>query len=96
MIASSLFVAAMACGTASAAADQPQQPCCFTNPRYSGVCREVPAEDETCAGILDYLNNANAVGKAYCDNSSVRGGWQQVPCEAPAEGATAEGADSDG
>ena len=63
--------------SAAAAAD----PCCFTNPRYSGVCSVVPAEDETCASILAYLNNPNSTGKSYCGGTTIRGGWQQVACE---------------
>ena len=59
-------------------------PCCFTNPRYTGVCQVVPSGDETCASILAYLNNPNATGKAYCGGTTVRGGWQQVSCEEPA------------
>ena len=40
-----------------------------------------PAKDETCATILDYLNNPQSQGKSYCGNTSIRGGWQQAPCE---------------
>ena len=55
--------------------------CCFTNPRYTGVCRVTPGPDETCADILAYLNNQSSVGKTYCGNTKVRGGWAQVECE---------------
>lgn len=54
--------------------------CCFTNPRFNGVCQVEPAGDETCASILGYLNNPNSVGKTYCGNTPVRGGWAQVAC----------------
>jgi hypothetical protein len=54
--------------------------CCFTNPRFNGVCQVVPAGDETCASILGYLNNPNSVGKTYCGNTQVRGGWAQIDC----------------
>jgi hypothetical protein len=55
--------------------------CCFTNPRYSGVCKVTPGEGETCGDILAYLNNQSSSGKAYCGNTPVRGGWAQVECE---------------
>jgi hypothetical protein len=56
--------------------------CCFTNPRFSGVCKVTPGENETCGDILAYLNNQSSTGKAYCGNTPVRGGWAQVECEA--------------
>ncbi|MCP4902801.1 MAG: hypothetical protein GY906_38050 [bacterium] len=55
--------------------------CCYTNPRYSGVCQVSPLGDETCSSILGYLNNQMSVGKAYCGGTKVRGGWAQVSCE---------------
>ena len=55
--------------------------CCFTNPRFSGVCRVTPGPEETCADILAYLNNQASVGKTYCGNTKVRGGWSQVDCD---------------
>ena len=58
-----------------------QQTCCFENPRFSGTCRVTPDEDESCGDILAYLNNPNSVGKDYCDNTGVRGGWTTVSCE---------------
>lgn len=54
--------------------------CCFVHPNYQGVCSVVPAEDETCDGILQYLNTPATVGKTYCDNSRIRGGWEQISC----------------
>ncbi len=56
-------------------------PCCFTNPKYSGVCTVEPAKGETCQSILDYLNNPQSQGKSYCGNTNVRGGWKRVTCE---------------
>ncbi|MEX1310178.1 MAG: hypothetical protein AB1Z65_07160 [Candidatus Sulfomarinibacteraceae bacterium] len=55
--------------------------CCFTNPRYSGTCEVTTGPDETCADVLAYLNNQASVGKTYCGNTKVRGGWAQVECE---------------
>ena len=57
------------------------KPCCFTNPRYSGVCAVEPGEGETCQSVLDYLNNPQSHGKTYCGSTNVRGGWKQVTCE---------------
>ena len=58
-----------------------KDPCCFTNPRFTGECKVVPAGDTTCTDILNYLNNPNSVGKTYCSNTKVRLGWQQVSCD---------------
>ncbi|MCG6949217.1 MAG: hypothetical protein LJE93_09930 [Acidobacteria bacterium] len=66
----------------STSAEQ-QEPCCFENPRFSGVCKVTPGPDETCADILAYLNNPNSAGRTYCGNTKVRGGWTQVQCEQP-------------
>ena len=76
----------LTCG-AALAADEPTSSatlngsCCFENPRFSGTCKVTPGPDETCSSILGYLNNPNSVGKAYCGNTKVRGGWTQVSCE---------------
>ena len=71
--------APLACAAASA--QDPRPACCFENPRYVGTCEVDPVKDETCASILEYLNNPQSTGKAYCNNSSIRGGWKIVPCE---------------
>lgn len=67
-------------------AERPQsepskKPCCFKNPAYAGTCKVQPAEDETCASILAYLNNPMAEGKSYCGGTTVRQGWTEVSCE---------------
>ena len=46
-----------------------------------GTCEVEPAQDETCATILEYLNNPQSQGKNYCNSTSIRGGWKSVPCE---------------
>jgi hypothetical protein len=46
-----------------------------------GTCEVEPAKNQTCAAILDYLNNPQSQGKDYCSNTTIRGGWQLVPCE---------------
>lgn len=58
--------------------------CCFTNPRYSGVCEVTTGPDETCSDVVAYLNNQESVGKTYCGNTTIRGGWAQVECEGEA------------
>jgi hypothetical protein len=69
---------ALAC---AANAQDPRPHCCYTNSRYVGTCEVDPAKDETCASILEYLNNPQSQGKAYCGNTSVRGGWKHIPCQ---------------
>jgi hypothetical protein len=76
------FIAAAEAEEAVTATEQ--EPCCFENPRYSGTCQVSPAPEETCSDILAYLNNPNSVGKNYCGNTKVRGGWSQVTCEGSA------------
>ena len=67
---------------ASGTAEKEEDKCCYTNSRgYQGVCVVTPGEGETCASVLAYLNNAQSIGKNYCRNTKVRGGWKQVSCE---------------
>jgi hypothetical protein len=61
--------------------DSAPQKCCFTNPRHAGTCEVTPAKDETCGSILGYLNNPNSLGKTYCSNTTIRGGWTSAACE---------------
>ena len=72
-------------GTEDASTAVGQAPCCFENPRFSGTCEVTPGEDESCSSILGYLNNPNSVGKTYCGNTKVRGGWTAVSCEGAAK-----------
>ncbi len=96
----SRIIAAIACilclgaltavaGTEDASTAIGQAPCCFENPRFSGTCQVTPGEDESCSSILGYLNNPNSVGKTYCGNTKVRGGWTQVSCDGAANTSTA-------
>ena len=78
-----------AAATEDASVELGQAPCCFENPRFSGTCQVTPGEDESCSSILGYLNNPNSVGKMYCGNTKVRGGWTQVSCEGAASTTTA-------
>ncbi len=77
-------IVALAATGAGRSAEAPE-PCCFTNDQFAGVCRVVPAPDETCAGILGYLNNPASSGKAYCDSTTIRGGWVRAKCESEAQ-----------
>jgi hypothetical protein len=54
--------------------------CCFTNTAYTGACEVTPAKGESCKSILQYLNTPNSLGKTYCGNTAVRGGWTQASC----------------
>ena len=65
---------------ASASSAAPPAHCCFTNPRYVGTCDVEPASDETCATILEYLNNPQSQGKTYCGSTTIRGAWTAVAC----------------
>ena len=80
-------------GGAGATAQQQerQEPCCLSNPQYSGVCTVIPDPGVTCADVLAYLNSPNSSGKNYCDNTPLRGGWEQVDCAAPRPSSTATG-----
>jgi len=59
---------------------QADENCCFNNYRFAGGCMVIARGSETCGSILGYLNNFNAVGKFYCDNTTVRGGWTLSDC----------------
>jgi len=72
---------AAAAGTGATHTVVQQEPCCFENPRFSGTCQVTPGPEESCGSILGYLNNPNSVGKNYCGNTKVRGGWTKVSCE---------------
>jgi hypothetical protein len=76
---------------ASSEEQSPREDCCFTNRAFTGVCRVKPAEDETCATILAYLNNPQSQGKDYCGGTTIRAGWQQVSCETPPASGPVEG-----
>jgi uncharacterized protein (TIGR02246 family) len=57
-----------------------QDTCCFNNFRFAGGCMVVPSGSETCQSILSYLNSFDSVGRYYCGNTTVRGGWSLAPC----------------
>jgi hypothetical protein len=80
LVATSLVADTVGTGDQDEAISMSGDECCFTNQRFTGTCRVVPGEGETCGSILAYLNNPNSVGKSYCGNTKIRGGWQQVSC----------------
>lgn len=63
---------------------QADESCCLNNYRFAGGCMVVARGQETCQDIIAYLNNFNSVGKYYCDNTMVRGGWTLSDCGNPA------------
>jgi hypothetical protein len=70
-----------ACTLASAQSADSRPPCCFTNRAFVGVCSVQPGDKESCASILEYLNDPRSQGKDYCGNTTIRGGWAQADCE---------------
>jgi uncharacterized protein (TIGR02246 family) len=66
----------------SAAADEN---CCLNNYRFAGGCMVVARGSETCSSVLSYLNNFDTVGKYYCNNTTVRGGWTLGTCSGGAQ-----------
>jgi uncharacterized protein (TIGR02246 family) len=66
----------------SAAADEN---CCLNNYRFAGGCMVVAHGSETCSSVLAYLNNFDSVGKYYCGNTTVRGGWTLGTCSGGAQ-----------
>jgi len=74
-------VVAAAGSCAAADSQDPRPHCCFTSPRYVGACEVEPEKGETCTSILEYLNNPQSQGKAYCNRTAIRGDWKLVPCE---------------
>ncbi len=63
---------------------QADESCCLNNYRFAGGCMVVARGQETCQDVIAYLNNFNSVGKYYCDNTMVRGGWTLSDCGNPA------------
>ncbi len=63
---------------------QADESCCLNNFRFAGGCMVVVRGQETCQDVLGYLNNFNSVGKYYCDNTTIRGGWSLGDCGDPA------------
>jgi len=80
-----LLVTAIAVVLAPPSEVQADENCCFNNYRFAGGCMVIARGSETCGSILSYLNNFNAVGSYYCDNTTVRGGWTLSDCGDPGQ-----------
>jgi uncharacterized protein (TIGR02246 family) len=61
-----------------------EERCCLNNFRFAGGCMVIVRGDETCQDVLGYLNSFQSVGKYYCDNTMIRGGWSLGSCGDPA------------
>ena len=75
-----LLVTAIVAILVAPAEVQADENCCLNNYRFAGGCMMIARGSETCGSILGYLNDFNAVGKLYCDNTNVRGGWTLSDC----------------
>jgi hypothetical protein len=60
--------------------------CSFTNPAYSGTCKESApmkegeSADDACNPILQCLNDVRCP-KTYCGGTTTRGGWKLESAE---------------
>jgi len=79
-----LVAALMTISFVAPAQVQADESCCLNNYRFAGGCMVVVRGQETCQDVIAYLNNFNSVGKYYCDNTMVRGGWSLSDCGNPA------------
>lgn len=75
-----LAAAVLYTGSAVGQDDPKPAPCCFNHTGYPNPCKVIPAEDETCDSILEYLNTPGTGGKSYCNGSLLRGDWTAVDC----------------
>jgi ketosteroid isomerase-like protein len=82
VLAALLVVAATAMTVpGSVQAQVPKEPCCLNNFRFAGTCQVTPRQGQLCQNILDYLNNFQSSGEAYCGSTPIRGGWTLVNCD---------------
>ncbi len=81
-----IFVAAALVAIAMPAPSSADENCCFNNFRFAGGCMVVARGSESCTSIQSYLNSFDSVGKYYCDNTTVRGGWTLSDCQTRREG----------
>jgi uncharacterized protein (TIGR02246 family) len=75
-----IFVVAVAAALVTPAQTVAEEICCLNNFRFSGGCRVIVRGQETCQQVLSYLNSFQSVGKYYCDNTTIRGGWSLSQC----------------
>ena len=61
--------------------DSPKADCAFSNPGYSGWCRQTvsmkkgTAPKQACEAVLSCLNG-NACESNYCNAQNIRSGWR--------------------
>jgi len=81
LVALLLFSTTRAVGSPPPKADAPKADCAFSNPGYSGWCRQtVPMRPGTtpkqaCEAVLSCLNG-NACEANYCSAQNIRSGWR--------------------
>jgi hypothetical protein len=81
LVALLLFSPTRAVGSPPPKDEGPKADCAFSNPGYSGWCRQtvpMPADKtpkQVCEAVLSCLNG-NACEANYCNAQNVRGGWK--------------------
>lgn len=76
-----LFATTRAAGSPPPSSAAPKADCAFSNPGYSGWCRQtVPMKagatpKQTCQAVLSCLNG-NACESNYCNAGNIRSGWR--------------------
>ena len=81
LVALLLLSTTRAAGSPPPTADAPKAGCAFSNPGYSGWCRQtVPMRagttpKQTCTAVLSCLNG-NACEANYCNAGNIRSGWR--------------------
>jgi hypothetical protein len=81
LVALLLFSTTRAVGSPPPKVDPPKADCAFSNPGYSGWCRQtVPIPSGTtpkqaCQAVLSCLNG-NACESNYCNAQNIRSGWK--------------------
>ena len=81
LVALLLFSTTPAVGSPPPKADAPKADCAFSNPGYSGWCRQtVPRRagmtpKHACEAVLSCLNG-NACEANYCNAQNIRSGWR--------------------
>ena len=76
-----LFPTTRAVGSPPPGSDAPKADCAFSNPGYSGWCRQtIPMRADTtpkqaCTAVLSCLNG-NACESNYCNAQNLRSGWK--------------------
>lgn len=81
LVALLLFSTTRAVGSPPPKADAPKADCAFSNPGYSGWCRQtvpMPADStpkQACEAVLRCLNG-NACESNYCNAQNIRSGWR--------------------